>query len=99
MATIDPRNPLTSVSNNNVWSLALVPGSDLFDTKDVPHSAVATITYYSVPLKQHRRMHVYTPPGYEAGNGRYSVFYLLHGAGDSDEAWSSVGRAALTSTT
>ena len=26
VAVIDPRNPLTSVSNNNVWSLALVPG-------------------------------------------------------------------------
>ena len=95
VATIDPRNPLTSVSNNNVWSLALVPGSDLFDTKDVPHGAVATITYYSAPLKRHRRMHVYTPPGYEAGNGRYPVFYLLHGAGDSDEAWTSVGRAGI----
>ena len=40
-------------------------------------------------------MHVYTPPGYELGRGRYPVFYLLHGAGDSDEAWSSVGRAGF----
>lgn len=95
VAVIDPRNPLTSVSNNNVWSLALVPGSDLFDTRDVPHGAVASVTYYSAPLKRHRRMHVYTPPGYEAGNAKYPVFYLLHGAGDSDEAWTSVGRAGI----
>ncbi len=95
VAVIDPRNPLTSVSNNNVWSLALVPGSEIFDTKDVPHGAVATITYYSAPLKRHRRMHVYTPPGYESNNTRYPVFYLLHGAGDSDEAWTSVGRAGI----
>jgi enterochelin esterase family protein len=95
VAVIDPRNPLTSVSNNNVWSLALVPGSDLFDTKDVPHGAVASVTYYSAPLKRHRRMHVYTPPGYESNNARYPVFYLLHGAGDSDEAWTSVGRAGI----
>ena len=95
VAVIDPRNPLTSVSNNNVWSLALVPGSDTFDTKDVPHGAVASITYYSAPLKRHRRMHVYTPPGYESGNTKYPVFYLLHGAGDSDEAWTSVGRAGV----
>jgi enterochelin esterase family protein len=40
-----------------------------------------------------RRMHVYTPPGYETNTTKYPVFYLLHGAGDSDHAWSSVGRA------
>jgi enterochelin esterase family protein len=38
-------------------------------------------------------MHVYTPPGYEKGEGKFPVFYLLHGAGDSDASWSSVGRA------
>src|SRR6187455_638874 len=95
VTVIDPRNPLTSVSNNNVWSLALVSGSDIFDTKDVPHGAVASITYYSTPLARHRRMHVYTPPGYEANSAKYPVFYLLHGAGDSDEAWTSVGRAGI----
>ena len=95
VAVIDPRTPLTSVSNNNVWSLALVPGSDVFDTKQVPHGAVASVTYYSAPLQRHRRMHVYTPPGYESNNTRYPVFYLLHGAGDSDEAWTSVGRAGI----
>ncbi|HET7697459.1 MAG TPA: alpha/beta hydrolase-fold protein [Vicinamibacterales bacterium] len=95
VAVIDPRNPLTSVSNNNVWSLALVPGSDLFDTRQVPHGAVASVTYYSAPLQRHRRMHVYTPPGYESSTTRYPVFYLLHGAGDSDEAWTSVGRAGI----
>ena len=40
-------------------------------------------------------MHVYTPPGYESNTTRYPVFYLLHGAGDSDEAWTSVGRAGI----
>jgi enterochelin esterase family protein len=95
VAVIDPRNPLTSVSSNNVWSLALVSGSDIFDTKDVPHGAIASVTYYSAPLARHRRMHVYTPPGYESNNTKYPVFYLLHGAGDSDEAWSSVGRAGI----
>lgn len=95
VATIDPRNPAISESNNNVWSLVYVPGSDLFDTKDVPHGAVAAITYKSTALGRFRRMHVYTPPGYESGRGQYPVFYLLHGAGDNDEAWSSVGRAGF----
>jgi enterochelin esterase-like enzyme len=95
VATIDPRNPAISESNNNVWSLAVVPGSDLFDTKDVPHGAVAEVTYHSKALGRVRRMHVYTPPGYESGNGKYPVFYLLHGAGDNDDCWTSVGRAGF----
>src|SRR5204863_3776337 len=36
-----------------------------------------------------------TPPGYESGKGKYPVFYLLHGASDSDASWSSVGRAGF----
>ncbi len=95
VATIDPRNPAISESNNNVWSLVYVAGSDLFDTKNVPRGAVAEVTYHSTALGKFRRMHVYTPPGYEGGTARYPVFYLLHGAGDNDDAWSSVGRAGF----
>ena len=95
VAVIDPRNPSISESNTNVWSLVVVPGSDAQDTKEVPHGAVSAITYHSSALGKFRRMHVYTPPGYEAGNQKYPVFYLLHGAGDSDEAWTSVGRAGF----
>ena len=40
-------------------------------------------------------MHVYTPPGYENNQKKYPVFYLLHGSGDCDEAWTSVGRAGF----
>jgi enterochelin esterase-like enzyme len=40
-------------------------------------------------------MHVYTPPGYEKGDGKFPIFYLLHGAGDNDNAWSTVGRAGF----
>jgi enterochelin esterase-like enzyme len=95
VAAIDPRNPSISESNNNVWSLFYVPGSDFMDTKEVPHGAVASVNYYSTVLKRFRRMHVYTPPGYEMGQGKFAVFYLLHGAGDCDEAWTSVGRAGF----
>jgi enterochelin esterase family protein len=95
VAVVDPRSSSVSESNNNVWSLVYVPGSDFMDTRDVPHGAVASVTYHSKALKRFRRLHVYTPPGYELGEGKFPVFYLLHGAGDSDEAWSSVGRAGL----
>jgi len=95
VSVIDPRNPSTSESNMNTWSLVYVPGSDFMDTKDVPHGAVATVTYYSKSLKRFRRMHIYTPPGYELGKGKYPVFYLLHGAFDCDDSWTSVGRAGF----
>ena len=93
VTVVDPRNGAVSESLSNVSSLVVVPGSDYFDTKDVPHGAVATITYYSTALKKFRRMHVYTPPGYESGKEKYPVFYLLHGSGDNDDCWTSVGRA------
>src|SRR5262245_52021314 len=95
VAVIDPRNPSTSEANSNTWSLVYIPGSDISDTKDVPHGAVAQVTYFSRTLKRFRRMHVYTPPGYEKGEGKYPIFYLLHGATDSDASWSTVGRAGF----
>ena len=95
VSVIDPRNPSTSESNSNTWSLVVVPGVDFMDTKDVPHGGVAEVTYYSKSLQRFRRMHVYTPPGYELGQGKYPVFYLLHGAFDCDDSWTSVGRAGF----
>ena len=95
VAVIDPRNPLVSESNNNVWSLVHVPGSEFSDTKNVRHGAVSAVTYYSTALGKFRRMHIYTPPGYEFGRGKFPVLYLLHGAGDCDDSWTSVGRAGF----
>lgn len=95
VSVIDPRNPATSESNANTWSLVYVPGSDFMDTRNVPHGAVAKVTYWSTSLGRFRRMHVYTPPGYESGQGTYPVFYLLHGAFDCDDSWTSVGRAGF----
>ena len=95
VSVIDPRNPDTSESNGNTWSLVGVTGADYMDTKDVPHGAVAAVTYYSKSLNYFRRMHVYTPPGYEDGKGTFPVFYLLHGSGDCDDSWWTVGRAGF----
>ena len=91
----DSRNPVTSQTNTTIYSLAVVPGSEVFDTKNVPHGAVASVYYNSTTLGGLRRAHVYTPPGYEAGRDKYPVFYLLHGAGDVDDSWTSVGRAGF----
>jgi len=95
VSVIDPRNPATSESNENTWSLVYVPGAEFMDTKDVPHGAVSEVTYWSSTLKRFRRLHVYAPPGYESGEGKFPIFYLLHGAFDSDDSWSSVGRSGF----
>jgi len=60
---------------------------------DVPHGVVSEIEYWSDSLGIKRRAHVYTPPGYMNGSGDYPVLYLVHGAGDSDDSWTSVGHA------
>ena len=95
VAVMDPRNPSVSESNNNAWSLVYVPGADFMETARIPHGAVAIVHYYSTALGRDRRMHIYLPPGYDTGRERYPVFYLLHGAGDCDDSWTSIGRAGF----
>jgi enterochelin esterase-like enzyme len=95
VATSDPGNPATSESNGNAWSLFYVPGAAFMDTQRVAHGAIAEVHYYSTVLNRTRRMHVYTPPGYERNRDVYPVLYLLHGAFDSDDSWSTVGRAGF----
>lgn len=75
LTVVDARNPVASQTNTTVYSLAVVPGSDVFDTKNVPHGAVASVYYNSTALGGIRRMHVYTPPGYEMNRERYPVFF------------------------
>lgn len=93
--TADPNNPATSESNGNAWSLVYVPGASFMDTQRVPHGAVAEVHYFSTTLNRTRRMHVYTPPGYDRNRESYPVLYLLHGAFDGDDSWSTVGRAGF----
>jgi enterochelin esterase-like enzyme len=95
VATSDPGNPATSESNGNAWSLFYVPGAEFMDAKRVAHGAIGEVHYYSTALNRTRRMHVYTPPGYERNRDVYPVFYLLHGAFDGDDSWSTVGRAGF----
>lgn len=92
VSTNDPKNAASSESLSSVRSLFVIPGN-FTDVKDVPHGNVAVVYYQSKTLSTMRRMHIYLPPGYEQGKGTYPVFYLLHGGGDSDDCWTSVGRA------
>jgi enterochelin esterase-like enzyme len=65
------------------------------DNKPVPHGQIRQVWYLSRSLDAQRRMHVYTPPDYDAGGERYPVLYLLHGGGDEDSGWSTIGRAGF----
>src|SRR4029077_10228907 len=49
----------------------------------------------SQTLKRFRRAHVYTPPGYEKGEGKYPILYLLHGAFDCDSWLAPAGRGGI----
>ena len=61
--------------------------------KDVPHGAVAQRWYWSETLGCMRRMHVWTPAGYEKDSAALPVLYLIHGGGDNDASWPGVGAA------
>jgi enterochelin esterase family protein len=61
----------------------------------VPHGVVSRVEYWSNALGQKRTAMIYTPPGYMSGSDRYPVLYLVHGAGDSYDSWTSVGHAHL----
>ena len=92
VSATDPKNAASSESLSTVRSLFVIPGN-FADAKDVPHGEVATVYYQSRTLARMRRMHIYFPPGYEQSKASYPVFYLLHGGGDCDDSWISVGRA------
>ena len=95
--TADPRNPMVKVGVSNLESMFLSPGPEAAfeDVQPVPHGDVRAVWYESKTLGGPRRMHVYTPPGYERGNTKYPVLYLMHGGGDEDSGWSTIGRAGF----
>ena len=96
-SVVDPRNVQVSQDNTGVQSVVFVsgPAADFMDSHAVPHGAVREVSYRSSSLGFDRRMHIYTPPGYDLSRDRYPVLYLLHGGGGSDDEWSTVGRAGF----
>ncbi len=56
------------------------------------HGAVQILHYKSRTFRTMRRMHIYTPPGYDPrGALHYPVLYLLHGSPGDDGNWSTGG--------
>ena len=95
--TADPRNGMFRPGLNSVSNMFLVPGPEAAfqEMQPVPHGELRTVWYDSKALGAQRRMHVYTPPGYDRANRRYPVLYLLHGNGEDDYSWAVGGRASV----
>lgn len=92
----DPSNVHRIRDVQSITDVFLIPGdrAGLYKISDVPHGTVAKVWYHSDTLGMDRRMTVYTPAGYETSGKEYPVFYLLHGMGGDENAWTELGRAA-----
>lgn len=94
----DPSNVFRIRDISSITDVFLIPGgrADNYAVHDVPHGSVSKVWYYSPTIGINRRMTIYTPAGYEQNPDRcYPVFYLLHGAGGDENAWSELGRATV----
>ena len=99
VVAMDPANPSVKLGFGAFppANLVEIPGDGLqfYDAKPVPHGSVRFETYDSKSVGAPRTLWIYTPPGYDRGNTRYPVFYLLHGSGNIDSSWMLTGRANL----
>jgi enterochelin esterase family protein len=95
--TPDPGNPTVHQGTHAVQNVLHIPGPgiEFAENQPVPHGEIRQVRYLASVTGSARRMHVYTPPGYEAGTSRYPVLYLLHGGGDDDSSWANIGRAGF----
>ena len=93
---VDPANSWLKVWLRNSKNILEIPGKEpmFFQEQQVAHGTVHIHKYQSKSLGVTRGLYVYTPPGYETSqNVQYPVLYLLHGMGDTEDAWTVVGRA------
>jgi enterochelin esterase family protein len=95
--TLDPKNAMIKQGLVSLDNMLFVAGAEAAfeDNKPVPHGEIRKVWYQSTTLGTQRRMHVYFPPDYDHKKDRYPVFYLLHGGGDEDSGWSTIGRAGF----
>jgi enterochelin esterase-like enzyme len=97
VSLLDPNNVQVRRDGSRYQNFIIVPGaeSDLYFQKNgVPHGTVSKVWYNSPVLGMDRRVYVFTPAGYEKSKAKYPVFYLLHGSGGDEDAWTNMGRAA-----
>jgi enterochelin esterase family protein len=92
----DPGNPHIKPMRIPTTSILDIPGDPplLHDFQNVPHGTVRVHHYKSKATESLRRVHVYTPPGYDKDpSAKFPTLYLFHGSGDNDGCWTVLGRA------
>ena len=91
MKVQDPKGALSAETS----ALANIgDGKQFYDVRvEIPHGAIAQRYYFSKTLNCLRRLHVWTPAGYEKSSDKLPVLYLIHGGGDNDASWPGVGCA------
>jgi enterochelin esterase-like enzyme len=71
-------------------------GGNYYALQDVPHGDVRIKRYFSKVTNSWRQFYIYTPPGYDASDGKtYPVLYLLHGGGEDERGWAAQGKTDL----
>jgi len=98
LVMLDPANSRVKLARQPRTSILEVPGPAprVDQLQDVPHGTLRIHTYVSRSLGRPRGLYVYAPPGYDSdATARFPVLYLLHGTGDNEATWTSLGRAHL----
>jgi enterochelin esterase family protein len=98
MPVVDPSNSWLKVWLGNSRNLVEIPGDEpmFYEAQQVPHGTLHIHKYQSKSLGVPHQLYLYTPPGYETNQKtKYPVLYLFHGFGDTEDAWTGVGRANL----
>jgi enterochelin esterase family protein len=67
--------------------------STFWSIQNVSHGDVRIVYYPSTTTASTRRMHIYTPPGYDKSVENLPVLYLIHGGAETDNHWISFGKA------
>lgn len=93
---LDPSNVCVQRSGGEFRNFFVVDGFTARGyAQALRRGEVSFVWYDSKLLGTNRRMAVYTPYGYRTDTRKqYPVLYLLHGEGDDEEAWLSMGRLA-----
>lgn len=89
-------DPKSELAGETSALLRVEPDGDTFFSfkEAIPHGALAQRFYQSSVTGTSRRLHVWTPAGFEKMDEKLPVLYLIHGGGDTDNSWPGVGAAA-----
>lgn len=92
VAVYDPKSETTT--QNSALAVVEPDGDEFFSyDENIPHGSIAVRSYYSPVVGETRTMRVWTPAGYEKNCPKLPVLYLVHGGGDTDTSWPTVGAA------